>query len=284
MLADPKFREAACAAQDVISADVHARAARRRLLARSSTSCSGPTTCRRSPAPSPATRRARSSARSGPTPPAARCGIEAPGKPSEVTGTITLRPEGGGTVEIVELELKVKVPLIGGKLEKLLAEKVPPAWTPSTASASPGWRGALMAKRLDHDLTYDAPLADVAAMLADPAFREEVCDYQRRAAHDGHRRHDAAAPAWRSSSTRSGRPTASRRSRKKFVGDEINIVQREDGRRSSQRRPRTSTIPGKPGEMSGTHRARRVRRRHDRDRRASRSRSASRWWAARSRG
>ena len=40
-----------------------------------------------------------------------------------------------------------------------------------------------MAKRITHDLTYDAPLADVAAMLADPAFREEVCDDQRRAPH-----------------------------------------------------------------------------------------------------
>ena len=36
-----------------------------------------------------------------------------------------------------------------------------------------------MAKRITHDLTYDAPLAEVAAMLADPAFRQEVCDYQR---------------------------------------------------------------------------------------------------------
>ncbi|WP_372726962.1 DUF2505 domain-containing protein [Nocardioides sp.] len=50
--------------------------------------------------------------------------IEAPGKPSDISGTITLRPEGSRTVEIVELEVKVKVPLIGGKLEKLLAEKI----------------------------------------------------------------------------------------------------------------------------------------------------------------
>ena len=50
--------------------------------------------------------------------------IEAPGTPSEVKGTVTLRPEGSGAREIVELDLKIKVPLLGGKLEKLLAEKV----------------------------------------------------------------------------------------------------------------------------------------------------------------
>ena len=51
-------------------------------------------------------------------------GIEAPGKPTSMTGTIRLEPAGSGTTEVVELEIKVKVPLIGGKLEKLMAEKV----------------------------------------------------------------------------------------------------------------------------------------------------------------
>ncbi len=50
--------------------------------------------------------------------------IEAPGKPTSVAGTIRLEPSGSGTTEVVELEIKVKVPLVGGKLEKLLAEKV----------------------------------------------------------------------------------------------------------------------------------------------------------------
>ncbi len=50
--------------------------------------------------------------------------IEAPGKPTRMTGTIRLQPTGTGTTEVVELEIKVKVPLIGGKLEKLMAEKV----------------------------------------------------------------------------------------------------------------------------------------------------------------
>jgi carbon monoxide dehydrogenase subunit G len=50
--------------------------------------------------------------------------IEAPGKPTNMSGTIRLEPNGAGTTEVVELEIKVKVPLIGGKLEKLMAEKV----------------------------------------------------------------------------------------------------------------------------------------------------------------
>ena len=50
--------------------------------------------------------------------------IDAPGKPSSIAGTIALIPEGDGTVEIVELDIKVKVPLIGGKLESLLEEQV----------------------------------------------------------------------------------------------------------------------------------------------------------------
>lgn len=36
-----------------------------------------------------------------------------------------------------------------------------------------------MTKTLSVDLTYDAPLAAVTAMLADPAFRERVCDAQK---------------------------------------------------------------------------------------------------------
>ena len=50
--------------------------------------------------------------------------IESPGKPVSTSGTIRLEPSGAGTTEVVELEIKVKVPLIGGRLEKLMAEKV----------------------------------------------------------------------------------------------------------------------------------------------------------------
>lgn len=50
--------------------------------------------------------------------------IETPGKPTSMNGTITLSGSGGGTVERVDLEIKAKVPLIGGKLESLMADQV----------------------------------------------------------------------------------------------------------------------------------------------------------------
>lgn len=50
--------------------------------------------------------------------------ITAPGKPTKAEGTITLAPGLTGTTEVVELEIKVKVPLIGGKLEQLMADNI----------------------------------------------------------------------------------------------------------------------------------------------------------------
>lgn len=50
--------------------------------------------------------------------------IETPGKPATVTGTITLVETDGRTVETMEAEVKVKVPLIGGKLESLMADLI----------------------------------------------------------------------------------------------------------------------------------------------------------------
>lgn len=48
--------------------------------------------------------------------------VGVPGKPGHLKGTIALRPEGSGTVETVEGELRVHIPLVGGKLESLVAE------------------------------------------------------------------------------------------------------------------------------------------------------------------
>ena len=50
--------------------------------------------------------------------------ITAPGKPTSATGTITLMETGTGTSEVVELDVKVKVPLIGGKLESVMADQI----------------------------------------------------------------------------------------------------------------------------------------------------------------
>lgn len=106
-----------------------------------------------------------------------------------------------------------------------------------------------MSKTIRHDLTYDAPVADVAAMLADPTFREEVCDYQRVISkkvtieQSGEGMDvviDMVQPA-------RGIPSFAQ----KFVGDTINIVQKESWSSPTQG-DITVTIPGKPGDMSGT--------------------------------
>ena len=106
-----------------------------------------------------------------------------------------------------------------------------------------------MSKRIQHDLTYDAPVAVVAAMLADPAFREEVCDYQRVISKavtitpSGQGMEvviDMVQPA-------RGIPSFAQ----KFVGDTINIVQSESWSSPTQG-DISVAIPGKPGDMKGT--------------------------------
>jgi hypothetical protein len=108
-----------------------------------------------------------------------------------------------------------------------------------------------MAKRLKHDLVYDAPADVVAAMLADPAFREEVCDYQGvlRRSVTVERAGDGMEVLIDQVQAAHGIPSFAQ----KFVGDEINIVQRETWATMDQSRIHV-TIPGKPGEMSGSGR------------------------------
>ena len=123
MLADPAFREAVCEAMDVISADVELdrdgdgftlvidQLQKTDDLPGFARTFAGDST-------QAIQRETWTSATSG------SLAIEAPGKPTSISGTIRLEADGAGTKEIVELEIKVKVPLIGGKLEKLMAEKV----------------------------------------------------------------------------------------------------------------------------------------------------------------
>jgi hypothetical protein len=56
------------------------------------------------------------------SPTAATVSIETPGRPTEIHGTYTLAEAGGRTTQTFEGEVRAKVPLIGGKLEKLVAE------------------------------------------------------------------------------------------------------------------------------------------------------------------
>lgn len=54
----------------------------------------------------------------------ARLEITSPGKPTSAAGTITLTETSTGTAEVVELEITVRVPLIGKKLEGLMAHEI----------------------------------------------------------------------------------------------------------------------------------------------------------------
>ena len=48
--------------------------------------------------------------------------VDVQGVPSRIEGTVTLTPDGGGTRQDVEADVKVSVPLVGGKLEKFAAD------------------------------------------------------------------------------------------------------------------------------------------------------------------
>ena len=106
-----------------------------------------------------------------------------------------------------------------------------------------------MAKRITHEMTYDASLAEVAAMLSDTDFRTEVCERQ------GALRSDVdVTPEGEGKQVRIAlvQPAAGIPSfAQKFVGNEIEIVQEEDWG-SADRAAVTVTIPGKPGDMKGS--------------------------------
>ncbi len=123
MLADPAFRESVCAAMDVISADVSVQSkggGMSVVVDQIQRTDDLPSFARTFAGES--TQAIQREEWSGPT--EATLVIEAPGKPTKIAGTIRLESSGAGTTEVVELEIKVKVPLIGGKLEKLMADKV----------------------------------------------------------------------------------------------------------------------------------------------------------------
>ncbi len=105
-----------------------------------------------------------------------------------------------------------------------------------------------MSKRLVHEMTYDAPADRVLEMLADPAFREEVCDYQRvlRKTVTIERTAGGMDVVIDQFQSVQGLPSFAT----KLVGDEVNIVQRESW--TGTRGDIEVTIPGKPGSMLGT--------------------------------
>ena len=48
--------------------------------------------------------------------------VTIPGKPGQMTGTMTIRESGGTTTETVDMEIRVSIPLVGGKIESLIAD------------------------------------------------------------------------------------------------------------------------------------------------------------------
>lgn len=105
-------------------------------------------------------------------------------------------------------------------------------------------------KKVSEELRYEgATIEQVRGMLADPDFRRAVCDAQ------GVLRNTVTVDADDRGMTvvvdqvqaAHGIPAFA----KKFVGDEINIVQSEDWT-SPEKGHIHVAIPGKPGEMDGT--------------------------------
>lgn len=106
-----------------------------------------------------------------------------------------------------------------------------------------------MTKRLTHQLTYPAPLEEVATMLRDPEFREQVCREQRVVSHEVSVEARGAETVVTVARVQEARGIPSFAA--KIVGDHIDIVQTEtwhDHERADYR----VEIPGKPGEISGT--------------------------------
>jgi Protein of unknown function (DUF2505) len=123
MLADPAFREKVSAALDVVSADVSVE------RSGDGFTMTNDQVQRTEGLPSFAKKFAGDTTRAiqveeWPDRSGGSLRIDAPGKPSSIHGTIALEPAGSGTTEVVELEIKVKVPLVGGKLEGLLEDQL----------------------------------------------------------------------------------------------------------------------------------------------------------------
>jgi uncharacterized protein DUF2505 len=59
-----------------------------------------------------------------------------PGKPGHLRGTVTVEPDGEGAVERLDGEAKASIPLVGGKIEKLLVDLVSASLDRSQARAA----------------------------------------------------------------------------------------------------------------------------------------------------
>lgn len=109
-------------------------------------------------------------------------------------------------------------------------------------------------KPLKHDLLYPDHAPEVVfAMLSNPAFREQVCEYQRYPRRDVTiTPHGAGMGAGMTVKIDQYRPATEVPSfARKIVGEELNILQDEEWSSHTEMNLRV-TIPGKPGSMAGT--------------------------------
>jgi hypothetical protein len=107
-------------------------------------------------------------------------------------------------------------------------------------------RGALM--KFSYEMSYDATPEEVAEMLADRSFREQVCD-----AMDSTRRDvsvDGAGEGMKVVVDQTQKAAGIPSFAKKFVGDSVQIVQRESWS-SETAADLELEIPGKPGHFKG---------------------------------
>ncbi len=123
MLSDPAFREKVCAAQGVVSADVRLTPSGGGfdlVMDQVQNTAGLPAIAKKIAGDTTAITLKESwkDASGG------SLEIIAPGKPTSAAGTIRLAASGTGTTETVELDVKVKVPLIGGKLESLMGDNI----------------------------------------------------------------------------------------------------------------------------------------------------------------
>lgn len=105
-------------------------------------------------------------------------------------------------------------------------------------------------KKINEELRYDgATIEQVHEMLADPAFREKVCDAQHVLRRTVQIQSDGRGMTVEVDQVQAaqGIPGFA----KKFVGEEIHIVQTEDWTIPEKGNLHV-VIPGKPGEMAGT--------------------------------
>jgi hypothetical protein len=107
-----------------------------------------------------------------------------------------------------------------------------------------------VARSITEELTYPGTtVAEVSAMLGDPAFRDAVSTYQRalRSSTQVTPQGEGRQVVWEYAHGTEKVPGFA----KKLVGDEIPIVQKETWT-SESHADVVVTIPGKPGDMSGT--------------------------------